>query len=142
MCNYTEPKPLYTSVKTEYLEQLKKESETLACICRGVISTRHLALIAESMKKALDKHPHFAEQMTDGSIKECQEALNKSREDNDLLENYGCEIADEILNEEYLEAMEAHLLGKRKECGKELADTAAVILRMMELNDQLEKEGR
>lgn len=128
-------KPLYTTIRTENLEQLMSAKYILDNITKGIVQEKHLRIVCDAMLKAKTKHPHFANVMTDESIESCQAKLKEFRHINDIQENCGFSVADEILEEEILEAMEQYLQGNHKECGKELADSIVVLFRMMEMND-------
>lgn len=133
-------KPLFTTIDTDYLEALHNYKYIVECITKGVVNENHLRMVCDALMKAKTKHPHFADQMTDLNIDAVNSCLESVRHDNDIQENFGGSIAEEILQEEILEACEQHLQGNRKECGKELADCAAVIFRMMEMNEEGEKK--
>lgn len=120
--------PLYSNIETDYLHRLHEYKYLV-----DVIGLDTIRMVANSLNYARKKHPHFADIMTDGTLEKCREALKENRHSNDINENLGLQVADEILNEEYLEAMEQHLLGNKEKCIEELCHTAAVVFRMIEL---------
>lgn len=130
-------KPLYTTITTEYLEELMSAKYILDNITRGTVRESHLRMVCDSLLKAKTKHPIFADMMFDESIdmEAIKSLLDNTRHDNDVNEMSHQSNAYDIMQEEILEAMEQFLNGNHEECGKELADTACVIFRMMEMND-------
>ncbi|GEM_PF-1412906 len=84
--------------------------------------------IKEHTDKAISKHPKFADSITDtNNIELCREALRKTRFVND---NAKTVVADELLNEEYLEIIEAYLSGNKQQAIEECFDAITVLIRM------------
>jgi len=82
------------------------------------------------IEHAETKHQKFADIVTDCSLECCKEALRKVRFVND---NSPTVVADELLDEEYLEAMEAYLAGDKIKAIDECLDAMAVLARMIEM---------
>lgn len=133
--------PLYTTIETEFYKNLLSAKYALDCITRGIINGKHIVLVCDSLMKAKTKHPHFADIFTNNDIKTARSTAFFAKKVNDDREANGkvC-VATDILYEEVNEAEEAFLNGDRHECAKELADTAAVVFRMMEMNDEEAKK--
>lgn len=84
-------------------------------------------MIETEFAKACTKHPKFCDQFTNKDIRIVRKTLNFMRIENSESPFY----ADRILYEEIAEAIEAYLMNDREHCIQELAQSAAVILRMM-----------
>lgn len=133
--NEKNAKPLYTTISTDYLESLLSAKYILDNITGGTVKESVLRMVINSLMKAKRKHPHFADKMFSLDLVNAQSCLQSLRHDNDVQEHCGLSVAEEILKEEILEANEQYLLGNHEECSKELADVAAVIFRMIEMNE-------
>lgn len=87
-----------------------------------------LSKIQEHFVKAVQKHNKFADVITDSNnLKMVKECLRKVRFVN---ENGKPVVADELLDEEYLEIIEAYLEGRKQDAVEECYDAIAVLLRM------------
>ena len=88
-------------------------------------------MIETEFANACIKHPKFCDAVTNKSENAVKKALTDLRIDNSGTPYY----ADQILHEEICEALEAYQQGEKAHCLQELAQCAAVILRMMEFVD-------
>ena len=133
-------KPLYTTVLTDYIDKLEKCAAIVDDITNGVVSRKHLGLIISSIKKAKAKHPFFVNKVTRIGIEYCIEALHKSRSLNDMREKDGSDTyADDIIEEESLEAKERYLNGDMEGFLEETADIIAIYIRTMEMAEEKKK---
>lgn len=128
--------PLYTTIETEFYKNLLSAKYALDCITRGIINGNHIVLVCDSLMKAKTKHPHFADTFCNEEERK-KDFLKFIQEKNDNAKTHS---ASSILLEELVEAQVAWLDGDNDECAKELADTAAVVFRMMEMNDEEAKK--
>ena len=88
---------------------------------------RFNGMIQDELDKAEAKHPKFSDFMTGRSYKAIKDALLFWRRHNEKAPYH----ADSILFEEIYEAVEAYKKDEKVHCIQELAQCAAVILRMM-----------
>lgn len=126
---HNKPYPLYSQVNTEYLHSLSEFKYVTDVIGNDIVHG-----IADALLYAKRKHPKFADEVTDMDIGECSERLANVRELNDKSNSH---FSCSILEEEFLEAIEQHLLGDKEECIKEIYHTIAVLVRMVEMKKRL-----
>lgn len=91
----------------------------------------NVEMVLEELRQAFEKHPNFCDNFT-------QQTLIRARYEERVIKRKnedGPYFADRILLEEIAEARTACLEGDKKHCKQELAQCAAVVLRMMELCD-------
>lgn len=98
-----------------------------------VKTNQYIDIINDELKNATKKHPLFCHAYANSEKESISRALASIRSCNEFCEKQGKKIAATILQEEILEAEEAFLSGDFDSCLHELAQSGAVILRMMEL---------
>ena len=95
-------------------------------------------LIQRALDEARRMHPKFADLMTDKMPRDAADELGKYRK----LNSMEFSVADNIINEELMEALFEYLVGNRKNCLIELAHTAVTVVRAMEfVEKEIEKGG-
>lgn len=122
--------PLYTTVETEWLEELMN-------INKVTIRKEHLMLIKDSLTKARTKHPKFCDRLTqedDADKANFYEQCIKQLNDRDS--NEGKISAENILIEELAEMCTQVLNGDKQKAKEECADCIAVLVRIMEELDK------
>lgn len=92
----------------------------------------YLVAIKEQLRKAEGKHPKFCDVLTKCQFPEQMELAEKVYKN---INSKGPWSAENILNEEIAEALNAYMRGDKYQCLVELAQCGAVILRMMEVVD-------
>lgn len=88
----------------------------------------YLMFIKDELRKAEAKHPVFCDDLMDDSVNFENLELHFKVERNSA----GPYHAEDLLQEEIMEAMVAYRAGRPEDCLQELAQCGAVILRMME----------
>lgn len=110
-----------------------------------MITNKHLAMVADELKKAKQKHPFFAHRfISDEEMPVLQNSiatqLSAARAAVRITLEYGDLWARDVLECEFLEAQEAYARGNYKECLQELAQCAAVVFRIMDMVAEKRKE--
>lgn len=103
---------------------------------------KHIESICREYENAIRKHPFFANTITDSSIEawNFMEQRYKGINDNKEKEGNAVWTAEEILSEEFAEAMHAAAAGEIEHAQQEFYQVAAVCLRCVDLLE-MKKNG-
>ena len=94
-------------------------------------------MIQRELDAARRKHPNFACEMTNRSLLNAEEWLGRY-----MTINSQSSVAENLINEEWMEALCEYLAGDRKNCLVELAHTAVTVIRAMDfVEKEMEKGG-
>lgn len=123
--------PLYTTVETEWLDELMKGRDLLYSL---TIKREHLKLIKDSLVKARTKHPKFCDRIVENENLERAEMIEALlKKNNDNATEYS---AENLLLEELAEMCTQALKGEKEKAKEECADCIAILVRTMEELDK------
>ncbi len=107
-----------------------------------MITNKHLAMVADELKKAKQKHPFFAGQIApDLVLRNATDYQDGFEKQLDLEVKNNHVNAMTVFECEYWEALEAYAKSNYAECLRELAQCVAVLFRTMDMVAEKLKKG-
>ena len=92
----------------------------------------HFEMIHQELEKACAKHPKFCDELMPPGFDFSEDEKKWKKWNDEATTHY----ASDLFSEEFYEALNAYQQGDKEHCLQELAQCAAVILRMMQFVEE------